>query len=98
MISHCCQPERSRLTVNCDIPVICANSRLEKLILTSWPAGDLFSPSRRMSIRLLGEKRSPAGRSEEHTSELQSHSDLVCRLLLEKKKKNGNNATVNFTY
>src|SRR5436190_16302577 len=27
-----------------------------------------------------------AARSEEHTSELQSHSDLVCRLLLEKKK------------
>src|SRR5438034_7333281 len=27
-----------------------------------------------------------ASRSEEHTSELQSHSDLVCRLLLEKKK------------
>src|SRR5260221_13842733 len=38
--------------------------------------------------RLIGEDRvfwcSP--RSEEHTSELQSHSDLVCRLLLEKKK------------
>src|SRR5437773_9090661 len=29
----------------------------------------------------------PAFRSEEHTSELQSHHDLVCRLLLEKKKK-----------
>src|SRR5260221_3401522 len=28
-------------------------------------------------------------RSEEHTSELQSHSDLVCRLLLEKKKTYG---------
>src|SRR5438034_8785984 len=28
-----------------------------------------------------------AARSEEHTSELQSHSDLVCRLLLEKKKR-----------
>src|SRR5260370_18207000 len=28
------------------------------------------------------------GRSEEHTSELQSHLNLVCRLLLEKKKKN----------
>src|SRR5438067_9561389 len=28
----------------------------------------------------------PAGRSEEHTSELQSRFDLVCRLLLEKKK------------
>src|SRR5260221_8817371 len=31
--------------------------------------------------------RRMAARSEEHTSELQSHSDLVCRLLLEKKKK-----------
>src|SRR5947207_6876118 len=31
--------------------------------------------------------RGNAGRSEEHTSELQSHSDLVCRLLLEKKKQ-----------
>src|SRR5436190_10911723 len=30
---------------------------------------------------------STGARSEEHTSELQSHSDLVCRLLLEKKKK-----------
>src|SRR5260221_10364997 len=30
--------------------------------------------------------RFAAPRSEEHTSELQSHSDLVCRLLLEKKK------------
>src|SRR5438034_6359602 len=32
---------------------------------------------------IAGERR---WRSEEHTSELQSHSDLVCRLLLEKKK------------
>src|SRR5260221_7856312 len=32
--------------------------------------------------------RNGPGRSEEHTSELQSHSDLVCRLLLEKKKTN----------
>ena len=29
----------------------------------------------------------PLGRSEEHTSELQSRTNLVCRLLLEKKKK-----------
>src|SRR5438132_6199734 len=29
----------------------------------------------------------PITRSEEHTSELQSHSELVCRLLLEKKKR-----------
>src|SRR5260370_32452862 len=33
------------------------------------------------------------GRSEEHTSELQSHLNLVCRLLLEKKKKNKHRAT-----
>src|SRR6266851_9458112 len=32
----------------------------------------------------------PRKRSEEHTSELQSHHDLVCRLLLEKKKKKQN--------
>src|SRR5260370_26042143 len=32
-------------------------------------------------------RRQDAGRSEEHTSELQSHLNLVCRLLLEKKKK-----------
>src|SRR5437667_2860014 len=32
----------------------------------------------------------PKKRSEEHTSELQSHHDLVCRLLLEKKKKKKN--------
>src|SRR5438034_3736932 len=32
-------------------------------------------------------RRRTDSRSEEHTSELQSHSDLVCRLLLEKKKK-----------
>src|SRR5437588_11559219 len=34
-------------------------------------------------------ERQSVGRSEEHTSELQSHSDLVCRLLLEKKKPTG---------
>src|SRR5574343_1850116 len=34
-------------------------------------------------------------RSEEHTSELQSHHELVCRPLLEKKKKKKTNATKN---
>src|SRR5690606_41178981 len=33
----------------------------------------------------------PSSRSEEHTSELQSRENLVCRLLLEKKKKNAKN-------
>ena len=43
-------------------------------------------------VRLVEEARAAfgqqfgSGRSEEHTSELQSHYDLVCRLLLEKKK------------
>src|SRR5438034_5337949 len=36
----------------------------------------------------------PRIRSEEHTSELQSHSDLVCRLLLEKKNNNNTSLTV----
>src|SRR5260221_9838341 len=35
-------------------------------------------------------KKLDGTRSEEHTSELQSHSDLVCRLLLEKKNKQHN--------
>src|SRR2546421_9350837 len=41
--------------------------------------------SRRQPRPRLGPRRSTT-RSEEHTSELQSRSDLVCRLLLEKKK------------
>src|SRR2546430_11786016 len=35
----------------------------------------------------LGKRLQPGERSEEHTSELQSQSNLVCRLLLDKKKK-----------
>src|SRR5438034_3707281 len=37
-------------------------------------------------------------RSEEHTSELQSHSDLVCRLLLEKKKLSSQSIKENLPY
>src|SRR5260221_4072623 len=37
-------------------------------------------------VRILNDENTSSTRSEEHTSELQSHSDLVCRLLLEKKK------------
>src|SRR3712207_5412882 len=43
---------------------------------------------RRISLtRRRKNKHKPTGRSEEHTSELQSRQYLVCRLLLEKKKK-----------
>src|SRR5206468_11577010 len=49
-------------------------------------AGRVPRPRGRTSGRRSA-RRESAGRSEEHTSELQSRSDLVCRLLLEKKKK-----------
>src|SRR2546428_11023442 len=38
-------------------------------------------------LAVVGRHDTPDPRSEEHTSELQSRSDLVCRLLLEKKRK-----------
>src|SRR5260221_8347516 len=45
------------------------------------------SPPRAAEIPDASQRnRKTQNRSEEHTSELQSHSDLVCRLLLEKKK------------
>src|SRR5207237_10731505 len=60
----------------------------------SWRARRAYSPARRRrpqrrSSSLPWPRDSPRGasRSEEHTSELQSHLNLVCRLLLEKKKK-----------
>src|SRR5436190_14020422 len=62
---------------------------------TLFPYTTLFRSHRRgvdpAAARNGGVGRPPLRvqpRSEEHTSELQSHSDLVCRLLLEKKKKN----------
>src|SRR2546430_1150206 len=59
---------------------------------TLFPYTTLFRSSsltaqRRLACRLPGGDRLHAvARSEEHTSELQSQSNLVCRLLLEKKK------------
>src|SRR5215211_8618719 len=58
---------------------------------TLFPYTTLFRSGGRPDRRRRGARDLRAGRphrSEEHTSELQSHSDLVCRLLLEKKKKN----------
>src|SRR2546422_11343369 len=51
------------------------------------PAG--FTRDMQFEMEVLKEHDAPggAGRSEEHTSELQSRLHLVCRLLLEKKKK-----------
>src|SRR2546422_4407370 len=47
--------------------------------------GDLFRGG--LATKLLHKLQAGADRSEEHTSELQSRLHLVCRLLLEKKKK-----------
>src|SRR5438034_4109593 len=52
-------------------------------VMSAWPALTL-SPT---SASTSATRPSTCERSEEHTSELQSYSDLVCRLLLEKKKK-----------
>src|SRR5438067_4573380 len=51
-------------------------------------AAPVLRPQYRVAQRTLRRRpaRPPSGRSEEHTSELQSRFDLVCRLLLEKKK------------
>src|SRR4051812_49924255 len=50
---------------------------------------DAVTPAVHRSVPVPGENVNGRGdgRSEEHTSELQSHVNLVCRLLLEKKKK-----------
>src|SRR5438034_5826989 len=48
----------------------------------------LEEPEIRQGIKEYANTLTVKTRSEEHTSELQSHSDLVCRLLLEKKNKN----------
>src|SRR2546421_9581036 len=61
---------------------------------TLFPYTTLFRSPRRtlsgvweMKMWIISVEPMPSMRSEEHTSELQSRSDLVCRLLLEKKKE-----------
>src|SRR2546428_5553871 len=56
----------------------------------------LSSPSfnKGKKLSLLKALTGSTARSEEHTSELQSRSDLVCRLLLEKKKKKHNKRVI----
>src|SRR5438034_8242677 len=60
----------------------------------SWPVtwlpstrpAAICSITKTPTVLLIARLPISCQRSEEHTSELQSHSDLVCRLLLEKKK------------
>src|SRR5206468_8829763 len=73
-------------------------------ISQSQPQGDAEHPhsraarsaqSRSPVARLRPQDGRTPRRSEEHTSELQSRSDLVCRLLLEKKKKKNKTTNTN---
>src|SRR5438132_8120870 len=72
-------------------PVSEMSNSIYALILAGG-SGERFWPlSRRNRPKQLLRLVSKRTRSEEHTSELQSHSDLVCRLLLEKKKRKKKN-------
>src|SRR5690606_39681002 len=63
-------------------PAIAAGSPGQQTTVTRDPARSSGNVSARSTRRVRGEER-----SEEHTSELQSRENLVCRLLLEKKKQ-----------
>src|SRR2546430_3272233 len=62
-----------------------------------WYALDVKDAATRVTPRTVGLVPVHLYRSEEHTSELQSQSNLVCRLLLEKKKKRDRPATYYYT-
>src|SRR5207248_7304266 len=87
------RPQRKKLPHERPLDYICANPVRAGLIASSeeWPYFWLADPQEKNANREGRAPRSgaPGGRdsrSEEHTSELQSPYDLVCRLLLEKKK------------
>src|SRR5687768_17846536 len=70
---------------SCDPGCLGGGSPLE-LVADGGDAGDIAGDTKGGEWR----RTRAAGRSEEHTSELQSRLHLVCRLLLEKKKKKHN--------
>src|SRR5436309_6458525 len=90
---------KSLITINIHYTTECNNILFFFLMIRRPPRSTLFpyttlfrSPSRpaRSSGTTAARARGPTSgsrRSEEHTSELQSRENLVCRLLLEKKKK-----------
>src|SRR5438034_8690090 len=70
------------LSLHDALPISSRSSARRHAIAIRRISSSTPSPHRSSSIV----RQARALRSEEHTSELQSHSDLVCRLLLEKKK------------
>src|SRR5204863_5306135 len=80
-----CSPTSSRMYGASDAPVQVRRSGATRLTTPRAATGPLARVRPTTSARLPG--FSAATRSEEHTSELQSRRDLVCRLLLEKKNQ-----------
>src|SRR2546428_3527551 len=76
------RPGSARAPPPCAVPADFDSSAAFSTSAHAVPSG-YFSSPRRATISV---RRRGIIRSEEHTSELQSRSDLVCRLLLEKKK------------
>src|SRR2546428_4816102 len=70
----------SAASVRCPMSAICVAPNPPRASRPTQAAID-----RRQAATEVAASQIPAARSEEHTSELQSRSDLVCRLLLEKK-------------
>src|SRR5688572_31348770 len=75
---HDALPIWPRPTISSSSTATCCCTRV------SWP---IIAATRARDISRRACACAPTRRSEEHTSELQSQSNLVCRLLLEKKKK-----------
>src|SRR5438034_5410720 len=77
---------------NCSRSAVMVSASRKRKSERPWkptrPQSQNSSPGRATSNAARRHTRPPSrtSRSEEHTSELQSHSDIVCRLLLEKKK------------
>src|SRR5260370_40913358 len=71
------------------LALLCANQLCYPPANAGWNGkpSDRTIPLFRQILAGLPTSASGVARSEEHTSELQSHLNLVCRLLLEKKKK-----------
>src|SRR5690242_21632853 len=93
------RPPRSTLSLHDALP-ICNHSERIGLVLGQYEKEQgtdrtIFQETGR--IAFCSRRCSRTERSEEHTSELQSHVNLVCRLLLEKKKNRHPDHSINNT-
>src|SRR2546430_5774088 len=75
------------LSLHDALPISASGRRARRAESTNRPVRRARVSSPRTAPRCISSRAGHRVRSEEHTSELQSQSNLVCRLLLEKKKK-----------